>query len=171
MADWRGSWPRWTWRRVPRNIYAILTTGPILAAIGGVLVVALITAIMINDRSTGFGLLVFTPIMVPLITAGLLAGRGLLGLGGWLPNAMRIAQLARHACPACNYDLRGIDPVHPEGMSEAHVVCPECRATWVSANLGPAARARPETVVIRGWERTGAIPPNFPNSPQTPPQP
>lgn len=72
------------------------------------------------------GLIVFGPVMVPLLTLALLAGRGALGLGRGLGPMVRDAMLAADRCPACGYDLAG-SPVEPDACR----VCPECGAAWI----------------------------------------
>ncbi len=151
LADWRQALPRPSWRggRGARDgvrwLWRVLRSGPALALIGGIAISTVLILVALSDRFAGFGLILFSPIFVPLITAGLLAGRGLLGLGGRLPEAMRSAMLVRGRCPACGYGLGGV----PQGEGGL-VGCPECQAKW-EANALFAARAAPEVVVISDW--------------------
>lgn len=126
-----------------RLVVRTVATGPVLALIGGVAITGVLTAVAISDRYAGFGLVLFSPIFVPLITAALLAGRGLLGLGGRLPEAMRTAMLTRSLCPTCGYGLAGV-PSDDAGM----VGCPECGACWERAEVGRVGKRIAEVVVI-----------------------
>lgn len=145
-ADWRRHVARSRRpgvRGLVRSVLRVVCTGPALALVGGVAITAVLAAVAINDRYAGFGLILFTPIFVPLITAALVAGRGLLGLGGRLPEAMRTAMLARQLCPSCGYGLAGV----PRGDAGV-VACPECQACWEGADVGRTVAAAAEVVVI-----------------------
>lgn len=146
VRDWAAGLPRLRARALPRTALALLRHGPVLAFVGATMTVVVLVTVWWHDHAVGFGLILFTPVAVPLITAGLVGLRGLLGLGGWLPVAMRASMLARRRCPACGYDLRGL-AAEPDGC----LVCPECRGAWDERYVGDAARSGPEVVVLDDW--------------------
>lgn len=80
------------------------------------------------------GLIVFGPVVVPLLTLGLFAGRGVLGLGRGLGPTVRDAMLDAARCPSCGYDLSA-------SVAEADLcrVCPECGAAWILPRDRPDA--------------------------------
>jgi hypothetical protein len=151
-SRWRASLGPVTPRRLPRLARRVVLTGPFLAFVGACAVFSILAKLISEDLSTGLGLMIFSPVAVPLITLALTTGRGVLGLGGSLPSRMRRAMLASHRCPACGYDLRGAEP-GPDGL----IICPECAAAWLHAQTGPGADA-PHEVIIVDWNRPAAPP-------------
>jgi hypothetical protein len=146
LRDWAAALPPFRLRTAPRRLLRAFTHGPGLAVLGALAIVATLITVWSADHAVGFGLIIFTPVAVPMLTAALLATRGLLGLGGWLPGAMRASLLARHRCAACGYTLNGLAP-DPDGC----LTCPECASAWDAAYLGPAAHAGPTVVVLEDW--------------------
>lgn len=147
--QWRGSLPPFRWRRLPRIVGKMLTTGPGLAFVGSCMIIAVLARLTYDEKFLGFGLLIFTPVFVPLLTLGLTVWRGVLGFGGRLPEQMRRAMLTHSKCPSCCYDLRGA-----AAGSHGFVVCPECAAAWDAAEIGEGARRGAEAVVIEAWEES-----------------
>lgn len=145
--QWRSALPPLRWRSLPRIAWRAATTGPGLAFIGSCMLVIVLARMAYEDRFLGVSLLIFTPVFVPLLTLGLTIWRGVLGLGGGLPDKMRRAMLTRSKCPSCSYDLRGA-----AAGADGFVVCPECAAAWDVGEIGEGARHGVEVVVIEGWE-------------------
>ena len=147
VRRWRRSLGPVTPARLPRLARRVVFTGPFLAFLGACGVLGILTRLITEDLSTGLGLLIFSPVAVPLMTLTLATSRGVLGLGGTLPGRMRRAMLARHRCPVCAYDLSAIEPA-----SDGCVVCPECAAAWTHAQTGTGADRAAEVVVV-DWSR------------------
>ena len=147
--EWRSALPALRWRSVPRIVGRALLTGPGLAFVGSCMIVAVVARMSYDEKFIGLGLLIFTPVFVPLLTLGLTVWRGVLGFGGGLPEKMRRAMLARSKCPSCCYDLRGA-----AAGADGFAVCPECAAAWDAGEIGDGARRGAEVVVIEGWRGT-----------------
>lgn len=143
VRRWRRSLGPVTLARLPRVVRRVVFTGPFLAFVGACGVLGILVRLLAEDLSTGLGLMIFSPVAVPLITLSLATSRGVLGLGGTLPGRMRRAMLALHRCPACGYDLSVSEP-GPDGC----VVCPECAAAWTHAQTGAGAERGAEVVVV-----------------------
>lgn len=139
-------------RSVGALVWRGLKTGPVVAAVGGMAIISLLMIILVQDRSTGFGLVVFSPVAVPLLSLGMLSVRGLIGVRGGLPEAMRLAMLHAQRCPACAYDLAGRQAVGvgvAGGPEHDEVVrCSECGAAWDAQRLGADAYRGPTVVVV-----------------------
>lgn len=148
VRRWRRSLGPLQPRRLPRMVRRVAFTGPFIAFIGACGVFGVLARLASEDLSTGLGLLVLTPIAVPLITLMLVTSRGVLGLGGGLPDRMRRAMLALHRCPSCGYDLSA-----SEAGADGCVVCPECSAAWLHAQTGAGAERGSEVVVVDWSER------------------
>lgn len=150
--DRRASMPAWTLRSAPRRIARIVASGPVLIAAGLTAILAILAAVAWSDKYAGFGLVLFSPIFVPLITAALVGMRGIAGGRSRLIDAMQVAMLARHACPACGYEMGRI-PAGQDGL----VLCPECRASWAVERLGDGGRTG-EVIEITDWQRPVTTP-------------
>ena len=147
--QWKASLPPFRWRRLPRIVGKMLITGPGLAFVGSCMIVAVLARLTYDGKFMGFGLLIFTPVFVPLLTLGLTVWRGVLGFRGGLPEKMRRAMLARSKCPSCCYDLRGSC-----AGADGFAVCPECGAAWDAGEIGDGARRGAEVVVIESYQPT-----------------
>jgi hypothetical protein len=91
----------------------------------------------------GLGLLVISPVMMPLLAFVLVTSRGLLGLGGELPRRIRHDVLRAGFCPRCEYDLTAL-PREPD----ACITCAECGAAWNWDAIGDRGGSEPLVVVI-----------------------
>lgn len=116
------------------------------AALGACFIVGAVVRLVIDDVSMALGLVVFTPVVVPMLTLGFLTGRGLVGLGGSLAGNIENAKMSEGACPCCGYTLLGAGQ-----EADGCVVCPECGAAWSGTRLSRAISGETEVVVIRSF--------------------
>ncbi len=147
-SDHRERTPAWTVRSAPKRLLRILVSGPVLIALGMAAILTILVAVAWSDRYAGFGLVLFSPIFVPLITAALVSIRGIAGGRSKLIDAMQGSMLARSTCPACGYHMGDL-PAGADGL----VTCPECRAAWSSERFGHGARSGPVVEVLADWNR------------------
>lgn len=133
-AWWRRRYGPWSWRRAPKIAWAILRTPAVVLGIAAACLLGVLAMMLAEDTAMFLGLIVFGPVVVPLLTLGLFAGRGVLGLGRGLGPTVRDAMLDAARCPSCGYDLSA-------SVAEADLcrVCPECGAAWILPRDRPDA--------------------------------
>ncbi|MBX3403456.1 MAG: hypothetical protein KF699_08610 [Phycisphaeraceae bacterium] len=134
---WRARLGPWSLRRAPRIAWRIVRTPAVVLAVAAACILSVLARLLLEDMAMFLGLIVFGPVMVPLLTLALFAGRGMLGLGRGLGPTLRDAMLAWDCCPSCGYDLSASMPER-----DLCRVCPECGAAWI------LPRDKPESVVV-----------------------
>lgn len=148
LRAWKEDLGEVSWRRVPRVLVRAIVSPVGLAFLGAGFIVGAILKLVYEDFSMALGLMVFTPVVVPMLTLGFLTARGVLGIGGSIAGDIEEAMLRRRKCPCCGYALAGSEPAH-----DGCVVCAECGAAWDGRRIERAATRRPDVVVIRGFGR------------------
>jgi len=139
-------------RGLVRGVWRLVRFAPAWVALGGVGLLTILVLLMVHDTAMGLGLLIISPVMSPLVAVALITTRGMLGLGGLLPQRVRDDALMLAHCPRCAYALG-------ELVCEADqcLTCPECGAAWNWDAIGDRAGgpvaggrrgARAEVVVI-----------------------
>lgn len=136
-VEWRS--PRGRWRLLRR----LARSGPLWVGLLVTILVTILITLLVRDAAVGLGLLVISPVMAPLVATGLLAARGLAGLGGALPGRIRSVFLTDGRCPCCEYDLTAL-PDDGDGC----VTCAECGAAWNWDGIGERGGQEDEIVVI-----------------------
>lgn len=141
--------PAWVWSELRhrrgrwRLVGRLVRSGPLWVGLLVAVLLAILVTLLIRDTAVGLGLLIISPVMAPLVSTGLVTARGLIGLGGALPEALRAAFLADGRCVCCLYDLRALR-AEPDGC----VTCAECGAAWNWDAIGDRGGRDPEVVVI-----------------------
>lgn len=133
-AWWRRRYGPWSWRRAPKIAWAILRTPAVVLGLAAACLLGVLARMLAEDTAMFLGLIVFGPVVVPLLTLGLFAGRGVLGLGRGLGPTVRDAMLDAARCPSCGYDLSA-----SVAESDLCRVCPECGAAWILPRDRPDA--------------------------------
>lgn len=136
-AWWRWRLGPWTWRRAPVIAWGAIRTPAVVLTVAAACLLGVLARLLLEDAAIFLGLIVFGPVMVPLLTLLLLAGRGALGFGRGLGLTLRDAMLVSNRCPSCGYDLSANTP--EEDLCR---VCPECGAAWI------LPRDKPDSVVV-----------------------
>ncbi|MFN7019798.1 MAG: hypothetical protein ACK4WH_00545 [Phycisphaerales bacterium] len=115
-----------------------------LALFGVSLLIALVL-LTLKDTAMGLGMLIISPVAMPLLALALVTARGLVGLGRDLPSRMRGDTLAMERCPVCDYDLSVL-----AAEADGCVTCPECGAAWNWDEIGERGGRDPDVIVIGG---------------------
>lgn len=126
-----------------RTVTSMRVLSVLLPALGGAAILGVIVVLMTQDRAMAIGLLVFSPVYVPLMTLLMISGRGLFGMGRTLAGDVSRAMLGLLRCPSCGYDLSR-SPVEEDGCRH----CPECGSAWSDERCGERGRAPARVVVI-----------------------
>lgn len=124
----------------PHVAARLIATPGVLLAIGAMCLLGVLIGLLVEDRSMFLGLMIFSPVMVPLLTLSLITGRAVLGAGRGLGVRIRDAILSEGRCPGCGYGLKEI-----AAAGDGCRVCPECGAAWA---LPHGDHAAAEVVVV-----------------------
>lgn len=119
---------------------ALLTSPVGLLSLGALSLIGVLLRLLVEDRSMFLGLMIFSPVVMPLLTLSLLTGCAASRFGRELGPRVRDAVLADGRCAACGYDIREIG-----AAEDGCRVCPECGAAWI---LPDGDRAVQEVVVM-----------------------
>lgn len=138
-------------RGLRRALWRTARRPAVWLAVVGVLLLMALVLLTLKDTATGLGLLIISPVAMPLLALALVTARGLIGLGRELPPRLRGDTLAMGRCPVCNYDLLALT-----AEADACVTCPECGAAWNWDAIGDRGGREAEVVVI---DRATPVPP------------
>ncbi|MBX3385855.1 MAG: hypothetical protein KF768_04740 [Phycisphaeraceae bacterium] len=130
-----------------RLLTSVRVLSVLLPAVGAAMILGVIAVLMTQDRAMAIGLLVFSPVYVPLMTLLMISGRGLFGVGNSLAGDIASAMLSALRCPVCGYDLSR-SPAEPDGCRH----CPECGSAWSDERCGERARSPAKVVVIEHFD-------------------
>ncbi|MBX3357486.1 MAG: hypothetical protein KF745_03570 [Phycisphaeraceae bacterium] len=108
------------------------------------LLIGVLAAVFVHDGAIGLGVLVLGPVAAPLLMVGIVAVRAGVLIAGRASDMAEEALLRRGRCPACGYDLAGL-----EAQADLRVECPECGAAWRAGRIGLEGSSDPEVIVIR----------------------
>lgn len=134
-------------RDLARVLFSFRVLSVLLPALGASIILGVLIVLMTQDRAMAIGLLVFSPVYVPLMMLLMISGRGLFGIGRSLAGDVIAAMLARMRCPACGYDLSR-SPVESDGCRQ----CPECGAAWSEELLGKSRGRATRVVVVEAFK-------------------
>jgi hypothetical protein len=130
----------WIARRVLRR--GLIGPGLVILGAGGMIV--MIALLFAYEGITGLWVMIFSPVAVSMTAAAGLVALGVRAAYGHVKDAMVIAMLHRHRCPACAYDMAGIVT-----GGEEFIRCPECGAAWLADRLGRGERPSPRVIVVK----------------------
>ena len=135
-AWWSGIGP-WRVRALPKTLWRLFTTPEVVLAIAAACLIGVLIRLLVDDSSIVIGLMIFSPVMIPLLTLSLMTGRGVLGAGRGLAPRVRDSLLEQGRCAGCGYELSSIARAQDDCR-----VCPECGAAWILPD------DRPDEVVV-----------------------
>lgn len=132
---------------------------PVLA--GTIATVGVLWAIVAIIDANGLmfiGLFVHSPVIVAVITGGLLAGKAGVCLRSRYRTWVETRSLALGQCPSCGYELAGIDPPpgSPTATPPGLTLCPECNARWATDQIARDLDSPREVVVVAPDDAPGA---------------
>lgn len=144
VRRWNRGQPRLGRRRVLRLLRVGMMSTEVwlgLAALGWIVVVM---GLLSQNAAVGLGLMVTSPVIMPMIAFAMVFARGVLGLGGRMPGWVILQMLADGRCPRCGYEIGGV-PADGDGCA----VCPECGAAWQWTAIGDRISDVPEVITLR----------------------
>lgn len=122
----------------------------VILGVGAMLLLGVIVAAIVVEGWALIWLMMFSPVAMMLMNAGLQGGMGASGFFGFgepsspVKRVLVRAMLREGKCASCGYPLKGI-PAQGDGC----VVCSECGAAWRGARLGRSEELPAEVVVVR----------------------
>lgn len=122
-----GSAARWLLRTVRRPGLQLFVAGAVL--------VVMLTAMLVVDGPIAIGVVIYSPVAVPLLVLALTYGRSVIAARDSLVEDAERAMLSASLCPCCGYNLGGLD-----AQTDGRVSCPECDAAWFAGRIGRSGR-------------------------------
>lgn len=133
-SGWGAAWG--SARRVAASLLAL----PLLLALVGVVVVALVAFAAVKMGPVVIALVLFSPVAA---TGIMFIATSLATITDWYgrrSSAFQARMLAEGRCPSCDYGINGVEP-----QSDGCAVCPECAAAWM---VGSPRRTPGKKVVV-----------------------